>query len=148
MKVLVRVDPWRCQKPLHLVLGSILGKRYTRREVYFPTRETILQSANPFGHAGLSGVDLLPPANKAYDGTPVWMPIHYADEELWLRHVEVGPPSFTLHEARCLLAGPGPLRFVEHDDLLNRDITVSRVSVPEMMDILDEAAHLALGILF
>jgi hypothetical protein len=113
-----------------------------------PSQGNEFPSTNPFRYAGLSGVNLLPSADKAYEGTPVWMPIHYANEELWLRHVEVCLPPFALHKARCLRAGPGSLRLVEHDDLLNRNISVSDVMVPEMMNILDEVADSALGSLF
>jgi hypothetical protein len=76
------------------------------------------------------------------------MPIHHANQELRLRHIKVGLPSFALHETCRLLAGPSPLRFVEHDDLLKRDIIVADILVSEMMNILNEAAHGSLSSLF
>lgn len=87
-------------------------------------------------------------ADKAYDSAPLWMPIHHANQELQLRHVKVGLPSFALHEACRLITGPSPLRFVKHDDLLTGNIIVADIEVSEMMNILNEGVHPALSIPF
>ncbi len=73
------------------------------------------------------------------------MPVHDADQELRLRHIEIGLPPFSLHEASSLLACPCSLSFVEHNNFLNWNTHVPDVFIAEVMDVLDEAAYLALG---
>src|ERR1700733_14238066 len=72
------------------------------------------------------------------------MPVHHADEELWLRHIKIELPSFTLHEFGRLITSPCALCFIEHNDFLDRDCIVSDILVSEVMDILDEAPDLSL----
>jgi len=76
------------------------------------------------------------------------MPIHYADQELWLGHVEVVLPSFALHEASRLFARPSALRFVKHNNLLKRNGVIAHVVISEVVNILDKATHFALSRLF
>ena len=111
----------------------------------FPIGKPSFKSTDPFRYPGLSSVDLLTSTDKTYDCAPIWMPIHHTNKELRLRHVEVGLPSFALHEASRLLSGPGPLCFVKHHHFLDRDIVVADIMISKVVNILDKAAYLALG---
>jgi len=73
------------------------------------------------------------------------MPIHHADQELWLGHIEVGLSPFALHEASRLVPGPSALSFVKHNNFLVRDGIVADVVVSEVMNILDKTADFALS---
>ena len=78
--------------------GSYLGKEVARptparrRPARAGTRRVQRSGGGPRGRRspGFSGVDLLATTNQTDDGAPVGVPIHYADEELRLRHIEVG----------------------------------------------------------
>src|ERR1700722_12955633 len=138
MKALIRVNPRGCQKRLCLQLRCVLGQRNTRRYADLPAGESSVKSTHPFRHAGLSGVDFLSATDQADNHTPPFVAIHNTDEELRLRHIEVGLPSLSLHERSGLLASPGTLRLVKYDDFLDRNIVVADVLISEMMDVLDE----------
>jgi hypothetical protein len=84
VKVFVGTNPWRSEKLLHLAFRAIFGKRYSWRNANLPTRESNFKGCDPFGYAGLPGIDLLPTTHKAYHSAPVWMSIHHADKEFWL----------------------------------------------------------------
>jgi hypothetical protein len=55
-------------------------------------------------------------------------------------------PTLLLHERRGLLARPSPLRLVKDHDFLSGRLHIAQVLIPEVMDVLDEAAHLPLRI--
>jgi hypothetical protein len=111
----------------------------------FPAGKPNFESIDPFGDAGLAGIDLLTSAHKANDRAPILMPIHYANEELWLGHIEVGLSSFALHEASRLFARPSALSLVKHNNFLKRNSVIANIVISEVMDILDKTANLALS---
>src|SRR5262249_18390485 len=112
-----------------------------RREDSKPVWKPAAERPEPLPDPGFTRVDLLPTAHEANHDTPVGVPVHHAQEELGLGHVEVGLLTLRPHELRGLNAIPRALRFVEHGYSFYRR-PCPEVVVAEVVDILDERFRL------
>jgi hypothetical protein len=81
-------------------------------------------------------MDFLPVTDEANDPRPIGMAIEAGEEERRLG--SIGRPSAPLHEARGLLAVPGPLGLVENDDVVGGGSRIPQALVAKMMDVLNE----------
>src|SRR5688500_6183234 len=133
MKFLLLRNAKDLEQGLGPLVAHVVWTRKAIRDVDVPAIEAISQRVQPLRPSGLPGVDHLATTDQAHDYAPVGMPVHDADEELWLRHVKVFDLELVLHELSCLLAGPRPLRFVENDHPLVRWARVAERLIPEVM---------------
>ena len=111
------------------------------RNMYFPIRKRALHGFQPFGQSGFSGIDFLSSSDKADYRCPTFMPVHDAHEKLGLRLVKIVLALLGFHKIRGHLFRPSPLGLIEHHDSINRGILVLKISVSEMMNVLDESFH-------
>ena len=74
------------------------------------------------------------------------MPIHDADQECRLRLVKPNDAFTGGHKLGRLISIPCALRFVEDCNPFNRRVVCHEIGVSEVMDILNEAFDLALGL--
>src|SRR5690606_766737 len=126
---------WHGPRTFDHLAGAILRVSQTRRDVRPPVRKRSLKRIKPFGDARFSGVDLLTASDEADDDRPIRVAIKTGNQELRLRHREVGIAAI-LHKTCRLLKVPSALSLIEDRDMLDRRGGINNTIVAKVVDVL------------
>jgi len=125
--------------------GTVLAIHELRRDVDMPGRVRSHQGIDPLSDPGFAGVDLLAPADKTHDNSPIRVPIQTGNQEFGLGVPEPGPLFLPFHKIRGLGKVPGALGFIKKGHMIDRRLLIDQAFVAEMMHVLDEGFDAALG---
>src|SRR5580704_17563392 len=105
-----------------------------------------LDGRKPFFQPRLSSVDFLAATDQAHHNTPIFMPIHYRQQELRFGHVEVSLSSLFAHKSGGLFSIPGPLGLIEHDNSFSGYCRCANIFITKVVNVLDKCACVTIGI--
>ncbi len=138
MKIIIKPRTFLFTRRLDRMAGRVFAIDQLRRDVHRPIRKTRIHGLDPSIDPSLARMNLLAPAHKAHDHSPVRMPVHARNQKLRLGLRKTRPLLLSLHEFRSLFEIPRPLCLVKDRDMFNRCPAIIQKVVPKVMHVLDK----------